>query len=132
MYVSTRHVHVFTYDGLRGVRGTSRANTASYFSRLALPERISGIIANICPGSVLARGKKRRGRGSSLIVPKRVNISILSIIVFVPLITLLDGHWDIELTVQKSKLNKFLLQPVTTWPSQEQTIATEKPFLIQI
>lgn len=100
-------------------------------ARLALSERVGSAIVDIRPGGVLAGGEEGRSRRGSFIASERVNTGVLSVVVLY--VTLASIYYkDIlqtQLTPQELRLNKFLLQPVTTCPLQEQTMATENPLL---
>lgn len=116
---------------LSGVRRASSSNTAGNLARLALSEGVGSAIVDVGPSSVLARGEEGSSRSGSFIAAERVDAGVLSVVVLCVMLVLDYGRYvlQLQLTAQELRLNKFLLQPVTTCPLQEQTMATEKPLL---
>lgn len=119
---------------LLGVGGARGANTAGDLATLALTPGVSSAIVDVGPGSVLARSKEGCGRGSRLIGAQGVDAGtgggvIVLIIMTNKLVNSGNfGHGRV-LTAQVFRSQRFLLQPETTDPLQEQVMHMEKPLL---
>lgn len=109
------------------------SNTAGNLSALALSKAVCGIVVweSVC--STRTGSKECCRGGGSCARTKRIDTRIFAVVV-------LSYHEPAEWATHKEEIksltghvlssNRLLLQPVTIVPEQEQTIATEKPFLI--